>query len=257
MNALSPIDNAQNKGPDNAFRDQLRALSARANSGRAEDVLEIALETFGDRFAIVSSFGAESAVLLHMAAAIDPGIAVLFLDTGKLFGETKRYRDRLIADFGLTGVRSLHPDADSVSLEDPKGHLWQDNSNACCFLRKVQPLHAALDGFDAWATGRKRFQTLSRGAIEPFELSDGKIKVNPLATWTKTDVDAYKAKHGLPDHPLVAEGFLSIGCMPCTDRVADGEDERAGRWRGSSKAECGIHLSLKDNLSLLGKNQDD
>lgn len=228
-------------------------LDARYAQAKPEEVIEGALKFFGGRFALVSSFGSESAVLLHMASTVSKDIPVLFLDTGKLFGETKRYRDQLAADFGLTDVRSISPDQNDLQAEDPKGNLWVRDTNRCCYIRKVAPMARVLEGFDAWASGRKRYQGGVRSLLPHFEASDGRIKVNPLAFWTKDHVLEYKAKHQLPDHPLVAEGFASIGCMPCTDRVTEGEDERAGRWRGQTKTECGIHLSLAENRRILSK----
>ncbi|ACI99568.1 phosphoadenylyl-sulfate reductase [Rhodospirillum centenum] len=193
------------------------------------------------RIALVSSFGTESAVLLHMVAEIDPGVPVIFIDTGKLFGETLRYRDRLVALLGLTDLRSPGPDPAEEAREDADGGLWRRDAGACCALRKVRPLGRALAPFDAWITGRKRFQAATRAVLPAVEAADGRIKVNPLAGWSRQDLTAYLDRHGLPRHPLEADGFLSIGCMPCTDRVAPGEDIRAGRWRGQGKTECGIH----------------
>lgn len=223
--------------------------SALAAAGPAPEALppqtllrRMLCQVFPGRIAQVSSFGAESAVLLHMTAEIDPAVPVIFLDTGKLFGETLRYRDTLIARLGLTDVRSVQPEAARIDRADPKGALWLHNPNRCCHLRKVLPLERALTGFDAWITGRKRYQGASRDSLAPIELVDGRVKINPLAGWSRGDLEAYRAAHDLPEHPLVADGFLSIGCMPCTDRVAPGEDVRAGRWRGHDKTECGIHL---------------
>lgn len=193
------------------------------------------------RIALVSSFGTESAVLLHMVAGIDPGVPVIFIDTGKLFGETLRYRDRLAALLGLTDLRSPGPDPAEEAREDADGGLWLRDPGACCALRKVRPLDRALAPFDAWITGRKRFQAATRTVLPAIEAADGRIKLNPLAGWSRQDLTGYLDRHGLPRHPLEADGFLSIGCMPCTDRVAPGEDIRAGRWRGRGKTECGIH----------------
>ena len=226
-------------------------LDSRYADTSPEQVIDGALKYFGRRFALVSSFGAESAALLHLAAGISKDIPVLFLDTGKLFGETKRYRDQLTADLGLTDVRSISPDQNDLSANDPKGALWTQDTNKCCFIRKVKPLDQVLDGFEGWASGRKRFQGGVRSLLPHFEAADGRVKVNPLALWSKDDVQDYMDKHDLPRHPLVAEGFASIGCMPCTDRINDGESERAGRWRGQSKTECGIHLSLTENARIL------
>jgi len=198
-------------------------------------------EEFPGQIALVSSFGAEAAVLLHMVAAIDPATPVIFLNTGKLFGETLRYRDSLIDRLELFDVRSVTPDSERLALIDPEEVLWYGNPDMCCYVRKVEPLHRALEPFAASISGRKRFHGNGRAALPLVEAIDGKIRINPLAGWDKADIDAYFAAHDLPRHPLEADGFLSIGCMPCTDRVAPDEDVRAGRWRGSGKTECGIH----------------
>ena len=245
---------AQPAFEDPGYFDALSAvekLDSRYGSSTPEQVIDGALKYFGRRFALVSSFGAESAVLLHLAAQVSPDIPVLFLDTGKLFGETKRFRDQLADELGLTDVRTIMPDQNDLQREDPKGGLWTQDTNKCCYIRKVKPLSQILHGFEGWASGRKRFQGGVRSLLPHFEASDGRVKVNPLALWTKDDVSDYMDAHDLPRHPLVAEGFASIGCMPCTDRVADGENERAGRWRGQTKTECGIHLSLAENARVL------
>jgi len=206
-------------------------------------VLEAAVETFGDRLALVSSFGAESAVLLDLAARVKPDIAVLFLDTGMLFGQTLDYRRQLAARLGLTGVRDLRPHYHDLAVTDPTAKLWQTDTDACCHVRKVLPLDRALSDFDAWITGRKRFHGGARLSLPVVEEADGKVKFNPLANWTKADLDAYAAEHNLPAHPLVAQGFPSIGCWPCTQPAEEGGDVRAGRWAGQDKTECGIHVA--------------
>ncbi len=209
-------------------------------------------EEFPGRIALVSSFGAEAAVLLHMVSEIDPATPVVFVNSGKLFGETLRYRDLLVERLGLTDVRTVSPEPERVEQVDPDGVLWYGNPNMCCYIRKVEPLRRALEGFDAWITGRKGFQGGEREGLPVVEAGDdGRIKVNPLAGWEKEALDAYFADHDLPRHPLEADGFLSIGCMPCTDRVAPGEHARAGRWRGKSKSECGIHLP-RANWKVMG-----
>ena len=230
-------------------------LNQTYDQNNAHGILAAARETFGEQFAIVSSFGAESAALLHIASEVDPTIPVLFLDTGKLFGETKTFRDELIERLGLTDVRTLKPEAESVKQNDPKGALWANDPDHCCFIRKVVPLKTALEPFLAWASGRKRFHSQERATLRAFDHSDGRVKVNPLAYWDRSQVEAYLDEHNLPRHPLVAEGFASIGCMPCTDRVGEGEDIRAGRWRGRKKSECGIHLSFAQNVSKLNENR--
>ncbi len=207
---------------------------------------------YSGRIALVSSFGAEAAVLLHMVSQVDPATPVIFVNSGKLFGETLRYRDQLVERLGLNDVRTVGPEPDRVDQVDPDGVLWYGNPNMCCYIRKVEPLQRALEGFDAWITGRKGFQGGDREGLPVIEASDdGRLKVNPLAGWNKDALDAHFAEHDLPRHPLEADGFLSIGCMPCTDRVAPGEDARAGRWRGKSKTECGIHLP-RANWKVMG-----
>ena len=195
--------------------------------------------------AAVSSFGAESAVLLHLVAAIDPSTPVLFLDTGKHFAETLAYRDALVATLGLTDVRVLAPDPDALAAKDDKGLRWSYDPDGCCGIRKVEPLARGLAGFDAQLTGRKGWQSATRVGLPRFEIdrtdAEGRLKVNPLASWSPDDIEAYFAEHDLPRHPLVADGYPSIGCAPCTSKVKPGEDPRAGRWRGWDKVECGLH----------------
>jgi phosphoadenosine phosphosulfate reductase len=194
--------------------------------------------------ALVSSFGADSAVLLHMVSRIDQAMPVLFLETGKLFPETLRYREELCAQLGLSDVRIVRPVPQDLARADPDGLLHRTEPDTCCYVRKTLSLESALEPFAAWITGRKRFQSATRANLPLFEEDrGGRIKVNPLADWTRKDLTEYMRNHRLPPHPLVAQGFLSIGCEPCTSRVAAGEDERSGRWRGATKEECGIHIA--------------
>lgn len=215
---------------------------------RGHDTVEM-LETvlrenmLGDA-AIVSSFGAESAVLLHLIASIDPSVPVLFLDTGKHFPETITYKEELRERLGLKDLRDLKPDTDLLAQKDGNGLRWSFDPDGCCEIRKVLPLKKALAGFDAQFTGRKAFQSATRNALPRFEIEDGRLKVNPLADWSKERLDAYIAEHDLPVHPLVEQGYPSIGCSPCTSMVKKGEDPRAGRWRGWEKVECGIHSAV-------------
>ena len=218
-------------------------LDERLRNADPATIIAAAVEHYGERLALVSSFGAESAVLLHLAAQVDPGIAVLFLDTGMLFGQTLDYRKQLAERLGLTGVRDLRPRFEDLAVSDPNAELWKTDTDACCHIRKVLPLDAALGGYDAWITGRKRFHGGDRLRLKVVEEVAGQVKFNPLANWTKADLDAYVAKHDLPAHPLVAAGYPSIGCWPCTQPVEDGADLRAGRWEGSQKTECGIHTA--------------
>lgn len=218
------------------------ALAADYDARDARAILERAIRRdFPGRIAVVSSFGAESAVLLDLVAAIDPGVPVVFLDTGKLFWETRIYRDMLAARLGLTDVRSVEPNWYHLAKYDPDGTLHATDPDRCCHIRKVLPLERALAGFDAWITGRKRFQGAARGALPVVESEEGRIKVNPLARWTRLEIEARFVERDLPYHPLVSAGYASIGCAPCTAPVADGADVRAGRWTGREKTECGIH----------------
>ena len=226
------------------------ALNARFAGWDAQAMLAAVItEKLAGRAAIVSSFGAESAVLLHMIAQIDRSVPVLFLETGKHFPETLSYRDLLVERLGLTGLLTLRPDPADLEKRDSSGLRWSYDPDGCCEIRKVRPLAAALANFDATFTGRKGFQSSTRQGLPAFEIdaSDafGRLKINPLARWAKDDLDAYFATHDLPRHPLEADGYPSIGCAPCTSKVQPGEDARAGRWRGWEKLECGIHLPEK------------
>ena len=223
------------------------ALNARFAGASPEDVLRAVLvDGVAGRIALVSSFGAESSVLLHMASRIDPAAPVLFLETGKHFPETLAYRDLLVARLGLTNLINLLPDPAALAAKDESGLRWSYDPDGCCEIRKVQPLAKALGDFDSSITGRKAFQAVTRANLPVFELdtSDaaGRLKVNPLIGMTKADLDAYMEEHDLPPHPLVSEGYPSIGCSPCTSKVAPGEDPRSGRWKGWDKTECGIHV---------------
>lgn len=219
----------------------IRALNDRFRHHSAHDVLTHALRDM-DRIALVSSFGAESVVLLHMAAVIDRATPVLFIDTEMLFTETLVYQNELAERLGLTNLRILR--SADIATHDPDGTLHRTDPDACCALRKAAPLNAALDGFQGWISGRKRYQSAGRAALQFFEPEDGtdRIKINPLAHWATQDLRDYIEENRLPRHPLVARGYASIGCAPCTSPVAAGEDPRAGRWRGKEKDECGIHF---------------
>ncbi len=202
----------------------------------------VILEDHAGRIAVVSSFGAESAVLLALVADVDPATPVLFIDTGKHFAETLAYRDELVRFLRLTNVRSIGPTDSEVAAHDPPGELWMYDPDACCRLRKVTPLDRALAPFDAWVTGRKRHQALTRVALPLVEhAADGKTKINPLADWTSAQIESEMVRRGLPRHALSQAGYPSIGCAPCTRAVATGEDPRSGRWAGTGKVECGIH----------------
>lgn len=236
--------------PTQATALRARDLNARYSGLSASDVIALAVEElFRERVAVVSSFGAESVVLLHIVAEIDPHVPVLFIDTGRLFDETLEYRKVVTERLGLREVRTIQPSEDRLKALDPVKALWMTNPDLCCRIRKVEPLGEAVAGFDAWFTGRKRFQTNGRSDLPLFEADGPRIKINPLADWTAAELIAYAEEHDLPPHPLVAKGYPSIGCVPCTDRVIEGEDQRAGRWRGSDKDECGIHFGFESDGS--------
>jgi len=228
-----------------ALRERLSRMRDETANSNSVELLDFAIRReFPGRIGVISSFAAESVVLLHQVAEIDPETPVLFLNTGKLFGETLRYRDRLQETLGLTDIRCIGPHPADREKIDPKGDLWSRDPDACCDFRKTTPLKKALLGFDAILTGRKRFQTETRAAMQPIELFDGRFRFNPLADWNLAELQDYIARHHLPPHPLAEDGFLSIGCMPCTRRVNAGENYRDGRWAGFDKRECGIHLGV-------------
>jgi phosphoadenosine phosphosulfate reductase len=234
-------------GPAKSARSPLAAYAAdldlRFRGMTAQKILATAIrELFPGRIAIVSSFGAEAAVALQLVAEVDPSVPVIFLETGKHFDATLTYRDILSQRFGLTDLRSVAPDAAEIAVEDPNGDLWSRNPDRCCALRKVRPLERALRGFDAWITGRKRYHGGERSALPFAEASGGQIKINPLANWTSAYIQAAFKRFRLPQHPLFDEGYASIGCAPCTRPIAAGENARDGRWAGTGKRECGIHL---------------
>ncbi len=222
-----------------------RALRLRVRHGQLDGAALIRAlieDPDAGRVAVVSSFGTESAVLLHMISRIAPRTPVLFIDTGKLFGETLEHANRLTRELGLLDVRRIGPDLRDVRQADAHGDLWARDSLACCAVRKVEPLERALAPFDLWISGRKRYQSQTRAQMQPIETQGGRIKVNPLADWSMDDIKTYIHVNELPEHPLARQGYLSLGCAPCTTPVAPGEHARAGRWRGKPRSECGIHL---------------
>ena len=237
-------------GPRHTEADAIR-LNRMFRGAETAEVLDAVLKDgiAGD-VAMVSSFGAESAVLLHLVAQANPATPVLFLDTGKHFVETLAYRDDLVAHLGLTNLQVLHPDLAELAAKDETGLRWSYDPDGCCEIRKVRPLTAALARFDASLTGRKAFQSSTRAELPRFEIDtsdeQGRLKVNPLIDWQAERLSAYMEDHALPRHPLVAQGYPSIGCSPCTSKVAPGEDPRSGRWKGWDKTECGIHVPGSD-----------
>jgi phosphoadenosine phosphosulfate reductase len=229
--------------------DRAQALNLAYEGSDAGAVLAGVVAEFGDQVALVSSFGADAAVLLHMVSELDRNLPVLMIDTLMLFGETLDYQRELSAHLGLTNVQHLRPANEDLARADPDGRLHRRDPDACCVIRKVAPLDRALRRWPVAITGRKRFQSATRAGLEHFEADGERLKVNPLAGWNAADIRAYMTAHRLPPHPLVRQGYPSIGCAPCTTRVGPGEDPRAGRWRGFDKVECGIHFGPDGRLA--------
>jgi phosphoadenosine phosphosulfate reductase len=228
--------------------DAIEALRLTYGEASPEDVIAGVRAEFGDRAALVSSFGAEAAVLLHLAAKVDRAMPILMIDTLMLFEETLDYQKTLAREFGLTGVIHMRPDPADLAEADPDDTLHRRDPDGCCHIRKVLPMARALDRWPVVISGRKRFQARTRADLEIFEADGNRLRVNPLAHWSAQDLRAYMEAHDLPRHPLVARGYPSIGCAPCTTRVREGEDPRAGRWRGSDKVECGIHFGADGRI---------
>ena len=244
MNEVRKIDRLD-ASPRFSEHDAVRLNRMFRGSSTQDMLASVIRDNLAGDLAVVSSFGAESVVLLHLIAGVDPNIPVLFLDTGKHFAETIEYRDLVVERLGLTNLQILTPDEQELARKDETGLRWSYDPDGCCEIRKVIPLAKAMEGFDASFTGRKAFQSSTRANLPRFEIdtSDaaGRLKINPLVDWSAEDINAYFEEHDLPRHPLVARGFPSIGCEPCTHKVAPGEDPRSGRWKGWDKTECGIH----------------
>lgn len=212
------------------------------------NLIKAAVANHPGKVALVSSFGAESSVLLHMVSEVDRNIPVIFLDTEKLFPETLAYRDQLVDELGFTDLRNIHPDPVDLALQDADGTLHQRSTDACCHIRKTIPLAKALAGFDVVISGRKRFHGALRTDLEFVSTADGRLKVEPLAAFSALDLQTYMVTHALPSHPLRLAGYRSIGCAPCTQPGGTDENPRAGRWSGSEKTECGIHFTANGQI---------
>ena len=233
---IDSIDTA----PPFGLADVARLTAKYAGVSTADMLADLLAGELKGRVAAVSSFGSESAVLLDLVAAVDKDVPVIFINTQKIFGETLAYRDTVAEQLGFTDLRVFRPDPRLLAAKDSTSLRWSYDPDGCCDLRKVEPLRRALAPFDAWISGRKGFQA-GRGALPRFEIDEGRLKVNPLADWAKAAIDAEFEARKLPRHPLEAQGYPSVGCVPCTSQVQPGEDPRAGRWRGWDKSECGIH----------------
>ena len=218
----------------------ISGLRARHGHRDGAELISALRDEFGGRFGVISSFGIESAVLLDLVASVDKAIPVIFLDTNELFDETHAYRAQLEAHLGLTNIRQILPDDGELRAAE---ELWRSDTDRCCYLRKVVPLQRAARGFSVLADGRKRFHGAGRATLSTFEEGAmGIIKVSPLARWSEIEIQEHFRRRNLPEHPLAAQGFRSVGCWPCSRAAKPGEGPRDGRWAGSGKAECGIHL---------------
>lgn len=230
----------QGRSPEE-LREIISTAGAELELAPAEDIIEWAHATFGSKFCVTSSMG--DAVLTHLAARVAPGLDVVFLDTGYHFAETIRTRDAAAATMEINLV-TIQPDLSVAEQDEQFGKdLYKTNPDQCCALRKMKPLADSLAGYDAWATGLRRAETHDR-VISPvigWDAKKGKVKVSPIARWSDEDVERYIADNEVLVNPLVHNGYPSIGCWPCTSRVAPGEDARSGRWAGQNKTECGIH----------------
>lgn len=228
-----------------ATTDELIEIAERAGraleGAPAERIIEWAFETFGPRFCVTSSFA--DAVLVHLASRVAPGVDVIFLDTGLHFPETLKVREQVRQSIPVT-IRSIRP-RQTVGQQDGEygPRLFNKDPDACCELRKVQPLTRAMNDYDAWAAGLRRDEspTRARTAVVHYEFARSKVKVNPIAAWSQSDVDAYISRYNVPVNQLLKQGYGSVGCWPCTRRTQPGEDPRAGRWAMFDKTECGLH----------------
>ncbi len=236
-------------GPRFAEKDALRLNQLFRGTDTVDMLASLFADNLAGEIALVSSFGAESAILLHLVTQVRPNVPVLFLNTGKHFDETLAYRDTLQQRLGLN-IINLAPEPAELFAKDESGLRWSYDPDGCCEIRKVLPLARALAGYDASITGRKGFQSATRSGLPRFEIDtsddQGRLKINPLASWDKDRLEAYFAEHDLPRHPLEEAGYPSIGCSPCTSKVAEGEDPRSGRWRGWDKTECGLHSAVSE-----------
>ncbi|MFC5345560.1 phosphoadenylyl-sulfate reductase [Brevundimonas staleyi] len=239
-----PTDPPPDPRPDPQTRAD--ALNAALKDADPLAVLHTVLDPRqGLKVAVLSSFGAEAAVLLDLVARVRPSTPVIFLETGQHFLQTLAYRRTLGERLGLTDVRVVVPRAEELADLDPNDALWRTDPDACCDLRKVRPLARAAAGFEALVTGRKRYQSETRAGLRVVEALDGTLRINPLARWSARRIEAYRAERELPAHPLADQNYGSIGCWPCTRPIETGEDARAGRWSGVDKVECGIHLGRR------------
>ena len=207
---------------------------------------------FSKKIAYVCSFGAESGVILHMISCIDKELPIIFLNTQKLFRETIDYRNKIIRHLSLKNVKEVFPNKKELESNDPKGLLWKKDPDLCCKLRKVEPLILNLKRYDAWISGRKSFQNHERASKSLIDAQEGKIIISPLINWSQKQINEYFLANDLPRHPLIQDGYLSIGCENCTVKTSNNSNPRSGRWSGTGKTECGIHFSKNSTEKTLG-----
>jgi phosphoadenosine phosphosulfate reductase len=234
--------------PDDVRIGDLNAIVESYAGLEGRQLISAAIKNHPGRVALLSSFGAESSVLLHMVSEIAPDLPVLFLDTEKLFPETLAYRDQLVRELGLTNLQNIHPDPEDIARVDPDGILNTFDKDLCCHFRKTVPMQKAFSAFDIIISGRKRFHGAARSDLQYVSAQDGRIKLEPLAGFSPLDLSNYMIIHHLPSHPLKLQGYRSIGCVPCTSLGGTDDDPRAGRWAGSDKTECGIHFSVNGQV---------
>ena len=246
MTATSSAVSFVKPGSDDSEKEALLACMIEEHGSKeGHELLEVMIkDQFAGKIAISSSFGAEAAVLLKLVSEVDSTTPVLFIDTGHLFEETVQYKSTLEERLGLSNIITVQPEKIHLENADRDGTLHERDTDYCCHIRKVLPFEKALGPYDAWVSGRKRFQSSNRASLQGIELDvDGRFKINPLYNWDYDTVITKFKEMDLPRHPLVDKGYPSIGCGPCTRAVKAGEDIRAGRWSGQGKTECGIHKS--------------
>tara|TARA_Y100000589_G_scaffold284108_1_gene282742 strand:- start:158 stop:850 length:693 start_codon:yes stop_codon:yes gene_type:complete len=222
-------------------KNKLEDLNREFHSSTPYEIVKKSKSLFGDRIVYVSSFGTESAVILHIISKIDKNFPIILLNTNFLFDQTLNYKNKLINLFKFENFLEVLPNNSDLKKFDPKNTLWQKDVEKCCNLRKVKPLDRILKNYDAWISGRKTYQGGERKDLRPFESNNGKIVVNPLANFGQKSVFQYFKNYNLPKHPLLEEGYFSIGCTHCTHKSSDVKDPRSGRWASNKKTECGIH----------------
>ncbi len=222
-------------------QNEVKELNKEFHKSSPEEIIRKSRNLFKDKIVYISSFGIESAIILHMISQIDKNFPIALLNTNFLFKQTLDYKNKLIKSLNLKNFVEIFPDNSKLQKDDPNNNLWKSDVEKCCELRKVKPLNKFLKKYNAWISGRKSYQGGERFDVQPFEFNNGKVVVNPLANFEKKFVLLYFNNNNLPKHPLVEEGYLSVGCTHCTFKPKNIEDPRSGRWINQTKTECGIH----------------